>query len=101
MAPLTDWLGKVDLDLLPGEVERLKKDLKKAQTEVTRARAELTLLVATLRDSKLPQDARTKQLIEEHQQLQFDLERTRQELDALRAQTRQLRKELERTRKKR
>jgi RNA polymerase sigma factor (sigma-70 family) len=100
LAPLTDWLGKIDLDLLPGEVERLKNDLKKAQTEVARARAEFVDLMAKLKESKLPQDARTRKLVEEHQQLQFDLERTRQELDALQAQTRQLRKEVERTRKK-
>jgi RNA polymerase sigma factor (sigma-70 family) len=102
LAPLTRRPGEIDVDLLPGEVARLKDALRKAQAEVARAEAELTVLQAKLAEIRpaAATDAKTKKLIEEHTQLQFELERTLQILDALRTQARQLRQEMQPGRKK-
>jgi RNA polymerase sigma factor (sigma-70 family) len=101
LAPLTRRPGTIDLDLLPGEVARLKDALKKAHVAVARAEDELALLQAKLAELRpAAVDAKTKKLIEEHAQLQFELERTLQVLQALRAQAQQLRQEMQSGRKK-
>jgi RNA polymerase sigma factor (sigma-70 family) len=71
--------GKVDLELLPEELERLKEVLKKARAEVKQARERVETLKAQLPRHPLPEN----KLLQEHAALRAELERTWKELRAL------------------
>jgi RNA polymerase sigma factor (sigma-70 family) len=82
--------GKVDLDLLPQEIQRLKDMLAKARAEVARAREE----VAALKAKQKRPDPKRNALLRQHAELQGLLEHTVRELQALQAEAQRLRDEL-------
>jgi RNA polymerase sigma factor (sigma-70 family) len=99
-APQTAQVGKLDLDLLPRELPRLRAALKKALAEVQQAKEELTALKARLPQGPQAADPKVKRLLQEHAELWAALEHALQELRALRAEKARLQDILDPRRKK-
>ncbi len=100
VAPQTAEPGKVDLDLIPQHIKRLRLALKKALAEVQRAKEEVAALKARLPQRPLTKGAGDNRLLREHADLWAALERTLDELRALRRERERLRDVLEPGRKK-
>jgi hypothetical protein len=98
-APLPAQQGKIDLDLLPAEVERLKKALVKARNEVRKAEADLKAMQARFLEVMTPQDPGTQALVERYNALRTELECTLQLRDLLRSRTEGMRLKPDPTRK--
>jgi hypothetical protein len=88
--------NKVDLDLLPQEIGRLKAILKKARADVARAREELAALKEKRKQSAPGGvEGKRNELLRQHAELRAILEHTVRELQALQAEAKRLRDELE------
>jgi hypothetical protein len=98
-APQTAEPGKVDLDLIPQDMKRLRVALKKALAEVQEAKEELAALKARLPQRPLAKTPKDNRLLREHAELWAALERALQELRALRAEKERIRDILEPGRK--
>jgi RNA polymerase sigma factor (sigma-70 family) len=88
--------NRVDLDLLPQEILRLKDMLKKARADVAQARKEVAALKGKRKQPARPGlDPKRNELLRQHAELRDLLEHTVRELHALQAEAKRLRDELQ------
>jgi RNA polymerase sigma factor (sigma-70 family) len=82
--------GKVDLDDLPRQNQRLKEAVEAALKEVAREKDNMGLLKAKIAAGTPQVDAKTARLLKEHEELQKTLDKALEELEKLRAERERL-----------